>query len=398
MPACGISARRCIRKARCIRSWRAGSRRPDSRAAIRAEERLRKLEEVVAPAELSPEDVALIAAMLSVPTGDRYLQLELNPQRRKERTFGALLRRLERLTQSHPVLMLFEDAQWADPSSLELLDMLIDRLAELPILLVISFRADFTAPWIGRAGVSLIALSRLNRRHSETLAAQVSAERALTRELLERIVTQTDGVPLFIEELTKAVLETSADLAAAALPLAVPGTLHASLMARLDRLPTARQVAQIGAVIGREFPHALLAAAASLSQEQLARGLDELIASGLVARRGAPPDAVYTFNHALTRDVAYSSLLKSRRQICHQRIATALEAYDDRFRPCGGAGTAGLPFPGGWGFQCGLGLLDSGRRRGGATRREPGSRCALPIREATDGASRPVRGRSGTGP
>ena len=293
------------------------------------EERLRKLEEAVASAELSPEDFALIAGMLSVPTDGRYLQLELNPQRRKERTFGALLRRLGRLTQSHPVLMLFEDAQWADPSSLELLDMLIDRLSELPILLVISFRADFTAPWIGRADVSLIALSRLNRRHSETLAAQVSAERALSRELLERIVTQTDGVPLFIEELTKAVLDTSADPAAAALPLAVPGTLHASLMARLDRLPTARQVAQIGAVIGREFPHALLAAAAALSPEQLARGLDELVSCGLVARRGAPPDAVYTFNHALTRDVAYSSLLRSRRQICHQRIATALEAYDD---------------------------------------------------------------------
>ena len=210
------------------------------------EARLRKLEEAVASTELSPEDFALIAAMLSVPTGDRYLQLELNPQRRKERTFAALLHRLEHLTQSHPVLMLFEDAQWADPSSVELLDTLIDRLSELPILLVISFRADFTAAWIGRAGVSLIALSRLNRRHSETLAAQVSAERALSREVLKRIVTQTDGVPLFIEELTKAVLETSTDFATAALPLAVPGTLHASLMARLDRLPTAREVAQIG--------------------------------------------------------------------------------------------------------------------------------------------------------
>ena len=293
------------------------------------EERLRKLEKAVALAELSPEDFALIAGMLSVPTDGRYLQPELNPQRRKERTFGALLRRLGRLTQSNPVLMLFEDAQWADPSSVELLDMLIDRLSELPILLVISFRADFTAAWIGRSGVSLIALSRLNRRHSETLAAQVSAERALTREVLECIVTQTDGVPLFIEELTKAVLETSTDVATAALPPAVPSTLHGSLMARLDRLPTARQVAQIGAVIGREFPYALLAPVASLSQGQLARGLDELIASGLVARRGRPPDAVYTFNHALTRDVAYSSLPRSRRQICHQRVATALEVYDD---------------------------------------------------------------------
>jgi DNA-binding response OmpR family regulator/class 3 adenylate cyclase/tetratricopeptide (TPR) repeat protein len=296
-----------------------------------AEQRLRKLEAIVTPDDLPPEDVALIAAMLSLPTGNRYPQLELNPQRRKERTLGALLRRLDRITRSHPVLMLFEDAQWADPSSLELLDMLIDRLMELPILLVVSFRAEFAAPWIGRAGASLIALSRLNRRHSEMLAAQVPTDRALSHQLLERIVTQTDGVPLFIEELTKAVLETSTDPSAATLPLAVPGTLQASLMARLDRLPSARQVAQIGAVIGREFPHALLAAAALLSEVQLTQGLDELIASGLATRRGAPPDAVYTFNHALTRDVAYASLLKSRRQICHQRIATALEDFDGGF-------------------------------------------------------------------
>ena len=163
-PACGISARRCTRTARCIRSSRAGSRRPASRAAIRPRSVCASWRLLSRRPAVPPEDVALIAAMLSVPTGDRYRQLELNPQRRKERTFGALLRRLERLARSHPVLMLFEDAQWADPSSLELLDALIDRLAELPILLVISFRADFTAPWVGRADASLIALSRLNRR------------------------------------------------------------------------------------------------------------------------------------------------------------------------------------------------------------------------------------------
>ncbi len=291
--------------------------------------RRHKLEAIVAPADLPPEDVALIAAMLSVPTNDRYLRLELNPQRRKERTFGALLRRLDRMARGHPVLMLFEDAQWADPSSLELLDTLIDRLAQLPILLVISFRPEFTAPWVGRAGASLITLSRLNRWHSATLAAQVTAERVLKHELLEQIVTQTDGVPLFIEELTKAVLETSVESNAAALPLAVPGTLQASLMARLDRLPAGRAVAQVGAVIGREFSHALLAATALLPEAQLTRGLDELIVSGLASRRGAPPDAVYTFNHALTRDVAYDSLLRSRRQSCHRGIANVLEGFDD---------------------------------------------------------------------
>jgi DNA-binding response OmpR family regulator/class 3 adenylate cyclase/tetratricopeptide (TPR) repeat protein len=302
----------------------AGFARGDS-----GEMRLRKLEDVVAPAGLPPEDVALIAAMLSVPTGDRYLRLELNPQQRKARTFGVLLRWLGWMTRSRPVLMLFEDAQWADPSSLELLDTLIDRIEQQPILLAISFRSEFTVPWVGRVGTSLIALSRLNRRHSATLAGQVTAERVLTHELLERIVTQTDGVPLFIEELTKAVLETSGEPNAATLPLAVPGTLQASLMARLDRMPSARQVAQIGAVIGREFPHALLADAALLPEAQLTEGLDGLTASGLASRRGAPPDAVYTFNHALTRDVAYASLLKSRRQIYHRRIATALESFDD---------------------------------------------------------------------
>ncbi len=304
----------------------AGFARGDS-----AEERLHKLEAIVAPAGLPLEDIALIAAMLSVPTGDRYPQVELSPQRRREQTFGALLRRLDRVTRSEPVLMLFEDAHWADPSSLELLDTLIDRLAELPILLVISFRSEFAAPWVGRAGASFIALSRLNRKHSEALAAQVTAERVLTRDLLQRIVTQTDGVPLFIEELTKAVLETFTDPNAAAPPLAVPGTLQASLMARLDRVPAAKQVAQIGAVIGREFPHALLAAAASLPEAQLAQGLGELVASGLAARRGAPPDAIYTFKHALTRDAAYASMLRSRRQICHQRIATVLEEFNDGF-------------------------------------------------------------------
>ena len=227
--------------------------------------------------------------------------------------------------------MLFEDAQWADPSSLELLDALIDRLPELPILLIVSFRPDFKAPWTGRAGTSLIALARLGRRDSETQAERVTTDRALSREVLKRIVTQADGVPLFIEELTKAVLEASVDPGAAAGPLAVPATLQASLMARLDRLAAARQVAQIGAVIGREFSHALLAASALLPEAQLARGLEELTASGLALRRGALPDAAYTFNHALTRDVAYAGMLKGRRQICHHRIATVLKNFDDGY-------------------------------------------------------------------
>jgi class 3 adenylate cyclase/tetratricopeptide (TPR) repeat protein len=306
----------------------AGLARRDSPAA-----RLRKLEAVVAPAQMPPEDVALIASLLAIPTDGRYRQLDLTPQRHKERTFDALLRRLEKATRNSPVLMLFEDGQWADPSSLEFLDRLIDRLADLPVMLVISFRAGFAAPWIGRAGTSLIALSRLNRRHSEALAALVTGERMVGRDLLERIVAQTDGVPLFIEELTKAVLETAADPGSAVRPLAVPGTLQDSLMARLDHLPAARQVAQIAAVIGREFPHALLAATELLTAAQLVQGLEELTGSGLASRRGEPPDAVYTFNHALTRDVAYATLVKSRRQTCHQRVATALRGFGRATEP-----------------------------------------------------------------
>jgi class 3 adenylate cyclase len=289
-----------------------------------AEERLRKLEAVLAPAELAPEDIALVASLLSVPTGERYPQLDLNPQQRRQRTFAALLRRLISRARREPVLMLFEDAHWADPSSLELLDTLEDRLADLPVLLVISFRPEFAAPWIGRAGASLIALSRLDRRQSATLAAQVTGERVLARALLDRIVSQTDGVPLFIEELTKAVLETSIGPAGALLPVTVPGTLQASLMARLDRLPAAKQVAQMGAVIGREFSHALLASVASSSEAQLKQRLDELVASGLVFRRGVPPAAVYTFKHALVQEIAYESLLKTRRQTIHRQIAEAL--------------------------------------------------------------------------
>jgi class 3 adenylate cyclase/predicted ATPase len=287
-----------------------------------AEQRLRKLESVLAPDELSPTDLALLAGLLGVPTGERYKQLDLSPRQRKERTFSVLLRRLAAIAQRQPALMLFEDAHWADPSSLELLDILVGQISELPILLVISCRPEFVPPWIGRAGVSLITLTRLDRRQSVALAAQVTAAHVLTQAVLARIVAQTDGVPLFIEELTKAILETAP--VGSPLALVVPSTLQASLMARLDQLPAARQVAQIGAVIGREFSHNLLMAVAGLGEAQLTKGLDELVVAGLVFRRGLAPDAVYTFKHALVQETAYESLLKTRRQHIHRRIAEAV--------------------------------------------------------------------------
>ena len=284
-----------------------------------AEQRLCKLELVVGPDGLSSTDVALLAGLLGIPTDERYPRSDLSPQQRKDRTFALLRRRLASLAQRRPVLVLFEDAHWVDPSSLELFDTLVSQITDLPILLVISFRPEFVPPWVGRAGVSLITLTRLDRRQSATLAAQVTTAHVLTPAIMERIIAQTDGVPLFIEELTKAILDTPPN--ESPLMLAVPATLQASLMARLDRLPAAKHVAQIGAVIGREFSHNLLIATAGLVAVQLSKGLDELVAAGLVFRRGLPPDAIYSFKHALVQEIAYESLLKARRQHVHGRIA-----------------------------------------------------------------------------
>jgi class 3 adenylate cyclase len=286
------------------------------------EQRLGKLESVLAPDGLSPTDVALLASLLGVAIGERYPQPDLSSRQRKDRTFASLRRRLASLAQRQPVLMLFEDAHWADPSSLELFDTLVSQITELPILLVISFRPEFVPPWIGRPGVSLTTLTRLDRWQSATLATQVTAPHALTQATLERIIEQTDGVPLFIEELTKAILETTPGGSSTA--LIVPSTLQASLLARLDRLPAARRVAQIGAVIGREFSHNLLIAAAGLAEMQLTKGLDELVGAGLVFRRGLPQEAIYSFKHVLVQEIAYESLLKTRRQHVHGRIAATV--------------------------------------------------------------------------
>ncbi len=219
--------------------------------------------------------------------------------------------------------MLVEDMHWADPSSRELFDLTIERLAGFPILLVMTFRPEFQAPWIGRAGVTLLTLSRLDRRNIASMAAQVASQ-AIPAELIERIATQTDGVPLFIEELTRSVVEAGIPASGAAARLAVPDTLQASLLARLDRLPAAKAVAQIGAVIGRTFSYELIAAVAGLPEPRLREGLEQLIGSGLAFERGAPPEASYTFKHSLVRDAAYESLLRGRRAALHGRAVEAL--------------------------------------------------------------------------
>jgi predicted ATPase len=224
---------------------------------------------------------------------------------------------------------------WIDPSTLELLALVIERIRQLPVLVLITFRPEFQAPWTGQANVTMLTMSRLGRRQGADLVARVTGDKPLPAEIVEQIVARTDGVPLFVEELTKTVLESGLladagdhyEVAGPLPPLAIPATLHDSLMARLDRLAPVKELAQTAAVIGDEFSHALLAAVADQPQEQLRSALDQLVASELVFRRGDPPDAIYTFKHAMVQDVAYQCLLKSRRQQLHARIAQVVEEH-----------------------------------------------------------------------
>jgi class 3 adenylate cyclase/DNA-binding transcriptional ArsR family regulator len=293
--------------------------------------RLGKLQTLLAATELPNEDVALIAALHGLPSADLAPPLNLTPQRRKEKTFEALLRQVEGLARQQPVLMVFDDLHWIDPSSRDLLDRLIERAMDWPVLLLVLFRPEFRPPWIGQPQVTLLTLARLDRRDTAAMVANVAGNAALPLEIVEEIAERTDGVPLFVEELTKAVLETGTQAPAAlsAVPhpaLSVPPTLHASLMARLDRLgPAAREVAQAGAAIGREFGYTLLASVTDLPQTQVREALDRLTAAGLVFARGMPPEVSYLFKHALVQDAAYGSLLRSRRQSLHRRIAVTME-------------------------------------------------------------------------
>jgi class 3 adenylate cyclase/predicted ATPase len=300
------------------------------------EARLAKLEALLAR---SAEDVGavapLFAALLSVTAEGRYPPLGLTPQRQKELTLGALAAQLEGLARRQPVLTVFEDAHWIDPTSLELLERLVDRTAELPALLVVTFRPEFAPPpgWAGRAHVTALPLGRLSRRRGAVLVERVTGGKALPAALLDQIVAKSDGVPLFVEELTKVVLEAGMlvdagdhyELDGPLAPLAIPATLRDSLTARLDRSAPVKEVAQLGAVIGREFGYELLAAVSPLTPSELRAALEELVASELVFARGASPETVYVFKHALVQDTAYATLLKSTRQQLHARIARALE-------------------------------------------------------------------------
>ena len=295
--------------------------------------RFEKLEALLARAAPPHQDVALLADLMSLPISEGHQLPNLSPHRKKERTLEALIRQLEGQAHLQPVEMVFEDAHWIDPTSRELLDLTVERVRSLPVLLIVTFRPDFQPPWTGQPQVSMLTLNRLDRRDRTTLVEQIAGGKALPHEVVAQIVDRTDGVPLFVEELTKSVLESGLlraevdrfVLDGALPPLAVPATLHASLMARLDRLASVRLVAQTGAAIGREFSYALLHAVSRLPEDELQAAITRLVASELVFQRGTPPDAVYAFKHALVQEAAHGSLLRNARQQLHAQIAEALE-------------------------------------------------------------------------
>jgi class 3 adenylate cyclase/predicted ATPase len=298
-----------------------------------ARAKLDKLDALLAQSFTPGQDAALIADMLLLPSDGRYASLELNPQQQRQKTLEALTRQLEALSRSNPTLMIFEDAHWVDPTSLELLSRLVDRIRTLGVLLIVTYRPEFSAQWIGQPHVTALTISRLARREIAALIDRVTGNKPLPTNVRDDIVERTDGIPLFVEEMTKAVLEAESEgrpeRVVAAIPspsLAVPASLHASLMARLDRLGSAKEVAQIGAVVGREFSRLLLATVANKSDAELQSALDSLIEAGLLFGQGVPPHTTYLFKHALIQDAAYGTLLREPRRVLHTRTAESLES------------------------------------------------------------------------
>src|SRR6476619_4883187 len=296
-------------------------------------EKWAKLETLVAQSAVDPERVAILANLLALPVDDQFRLQEVSPQKRKEKTFAALMAQLEGSAARQPVFMIFEDIHWIDPTSLELLAAMVEHVPRLRVLLLLTTRPEFTPPWPSYPHTATIPLTRLDRRACAALVERVTSGKRLPKEVTDEILARTDGIPLFIEELTKTVLESGllqeSDghyVLERPLPtLAIPTTLHASLMARLDRLAPVREVAQVGAVAGRDFHYELLQAVAGMPKERLDDALGQLVRSELIFRRGESPHSIYAFKHALVRDAAYASLLKSRRGQLHAAIANALE-------------------------------------------------------------------------
>jgi class 3 adenylate cyclase/predicted ATPase len=294
--------------------------------------KLDKLDALLAQTSTSRQDAGLLAEMLSLPNDGRYPALEPVAEQRRQKTLVALGVQLESLAHSGPVLSISEDAHWSDPTSLEAFGRSVDLIARLPVLMIMTFRPEFEAPWVGQPHVTALALNRLGHCEVGTMIDHVIGNRPLPEHIRKDIIERTDGIPLFVEEMTKAVLEAGGELeairTAAAVPspaLPVPASLHASLMARLDRLGPAKELAQIGAALGRQFSHALLASLARQTGTQLQFALDRLVQAGLVFRQGVPPNATYLFKHALVQDIAYGTLLRDQRRALHARIVEHLE-------------------------------------------------------------------------
>jgi class 3 adenylate cyclase/predicted ATPase len=307
----------------------AGFNRDDTVAA-----KVAKLERLVGCGEGDgPEATPVFAALLGLLPEDQLAALGLGAEQQKAKTFQALVAQLETIARTQPVLMIFEDVQWIDPTTSELLGLVIDRIQTLPVLLIVTHRPDFTPPWTGHAHVTTLSLNRLSHAQRVAMIERVTGGKTLPAEVLNQIIEKTDGIPLFIEELTKTVLESGVlaeenggyVLHGPLPPLAIPATLHDSLMARLDRLSPVKDVAQMAAAIGREFSYELLAAIVPMVEAELQKALTLLVAANIIFGRGTPPNAVYSFKHALVQDVAYEAALRRTRQQLHGRIAATLE-------------------------------------------------------------------------
>jgi DNA-binding response OmpR family regulator/class 3 adenylate cyclase/predicted ATPase len=298
--------------------------------------KLEKLEAMLSQARgLLPVDIALYAALLSIPIQGRYPPLELTPQRQKDLQISALIRQILSLADQQPLVIKLADAHWIDSSTLELFDRIVSSISSARVLVLVSFRPEFFTHWLEQSHVNLYRLNRLGRDQTRAIVMDVARGRQLPNEICEQIIDRTDGVPLFVEELTKAMLESellqatgNPDVTAGLVShLDIPMTLADSLTARLDRLGSAKEIAQIGAAIGREFSYRLVAAVASIPDDALETALAQIAGPELIFVRGEPPDSTYTFKHALVRDAAYATLLRTKRQHLHERIAHALEDH-----------------------------------------------------------------------
>ena len=305
--------------------------RPEEPPAARLDRLEHALRAVRLPLE---ETVPLVAALLSVPWAERYPPLDWSPQKHKQKTYEALVVWLMAEAEHQPVLVVWEDLHWADPSTLEWLGLVLDQTPTVPLCHLLTCRPEFPPPWAPRSYLTQLTLARLTPPQVADMVRRVTGGKSLPAEVVQQIIAKTDGVPLFVEELTKMVLESGLlqereeryELTGPLPPLAIPATLHDSLMARLDRLATVKSLAQLGATLGREFAYDLLRAVAPWEEGIVHQGLSQLVEAEFLYQRGVPPQATYTFKHALIQDVAYQSLLRSTRQQYHQRIAQALEA------------------------------------------------------------------------